>query len=229
MGKIGKINKVLEFCDLEDETYASMCFEAMCSLSRQLYLVTVNEHDDAPVLERNYVLSMVFQLGKNTGKDSNFGINVFPSGENNKQIDLNLQEIGETYKDLYEKDLRHPLEFIPDLVIHTSHDKRAKDSNGQCVILEAKTTNTLSKVAFFKDFFKLNVYLCSLNYENAIYLIVNTEKDKIENLIKLYLKNGLFMSKDKIEKLLFFIQDNKDTTPYVCKLSEAFVQMIKDE
>lgn len=221
--------EVLKPCDLEKGTYASICFNAMCSLAKQWYLVTDCENDGTSILERNYVLSLVFQLGKMTNKDSDFGTNVFPSGENNKYIGINLKEINETYKDLYEKELRPQFEAIPDLVIHTSHDKRAANSYGQHVILEAKTTKTLSKVAFFKDFFKLNVYLCSLKYEKAIYLIVNTEKNRIDDLIKLYFRNKLFKSKDKLENLLFFIQDNKETTPYVCKLSEEFIKIVQTE
>lgn len=228
MDKFDKI-EVLQLCDLEEGTYASMCFDAMCSLAKQWYLVTDSENNNAPVLERNYVLSLVFQLGKMANRESDFGTNVFPSGENNKHIDDNQKEINETYKDLYEKEIRYPFEIIPDLVIHTSHDKMATESNGQRVILEAKTTKVLSKVAFFKDFFKLNVYLCSLKFNSAIYLIVNTEKKRIEELIKLYLRNKLFRSKDKLENLLLFIQDDKDTPPYVCKLTEELIQIVKTE
>lgn len=220
---------VLEECQLVEGTYASMCFDAMCFLAKNWYLVANSEHAKAPVLERNYVLSLVFQLGKMANQKSGFGTNVFPSGENNKHIDNHEYQISETYKDLYEKDFRHPFEVIPDLIIHTSHDERSIDSNGQHVILEAKTTKSLSKVAFFKDFFKINVYLCSLKFDNAIYLIVNTEKDKIESFIKLYFKNGLFWSKDELEKLLFLIQENKETKPCVCKLSDEFINIIKAE
>ena len=221
--------EILKPCDLEEGSYVSMCFDAMRSLAGRWYLVADSENEKATVLERNYVLSLVFQLGRMTNHNSEFGTIFFPSGENNKYIDNNLKEISETYKDLYEKELRHSYEVIPDLVIHSSHDKRAKDSNGQRVILEAKTTQALSKVAFFKDFFKLNVYLCSLNYDNAIYLIINTEKERIEELIKLYLRNNLFKVKEKLENLRFFIQENKDAPPCVYRLSDEFIYIIKAE
>ena len=221
--------EVFKSCDLEEGSYASMCFEAMRFLAKYWYFVADSENNDAPVLERNYVLSLVFQLGRMTNQNSEFGTNVFPSGENNKHIDDYFKEISETYKDLYEKELRHPFEVIPDLVIHTSHDKRSIESNGQHVIIEAKTTKALSKVAFFKDLFKLNVYLCSLKFDNAIYLIVYTEKKRIEDLIKLYFKNKLFHSKTKLENLLFFIQDDIETSPYVCKLTEELIQIVKAE
>ena len=64
MGKIAENDEILELCKLEEGTYSSLCYNAMCSLSKQWYLVTDSENGDASVLERNYVLSIVFQLGK---------------------------------------------------------------------------------------------------------------------------------------------------------------------
>ena len=202
--------KILEPCALDKDSYAAICFEAMMKLSENSYLVTDSESgDDKPILERNYVLSMVFQMGKNTKEDSNFGTNVFPSGENNKNIKIYLDEIKSTYKDLYEKELLTSFEVIPDLVIHTSHNPQSGYSNSQFVAIEAKTTKNLGKIAFMRDLFKLNVYLCDLNYNNAIYLIVNTPNDKIENLIRHYFNNSYFCKKYELGKLFFLFRKIK--------------------
>lgn len=229
MGKIAENDEILELCKLEEGTYSSLCYNAMCSLSKQWYLVTDSENGDASVLERNYVLSIVFQLGKMSANNPDFGTNVFPSGENNKYIRTHLEEIKNTYHDLYEKYPVVSFEVIPDLVIHTSHNPKSGNSSSQFVAIEAKTTKHLGKVAFMRDFFKLNVYLCDLNYKNAIYLIVNNPKDKIENLIRHYFNNRYFYKKYDLWKLLFFIQEDQKGTPAVYKLTEDYINTIKEK
>jgi hypothetical protein len=202
----------------------------MVKLSENSYLVTDSESgDDKPILERNYVLSMVFQMGKSTKEDSNFGTNVFPSGENNKYIGANLDEIMNTYNELYEKNLKPPFEVIPDLVIHTSHNPNSGNSDSQFIAIEAKTTKSLGKVAFMRDLFKLNVYLCDLNYKNAVYLIINTSKERIENLIKYYFDNSYFYKKYELERLLFYIQEDLNSSPAVYKLTEGYINTIEDK
>ena len=220
--------KVLAPCELDKDSYASIIFDAMKQLSVNWHLVTDSESDDdKPVLERNYVISLVFQMGKNTKDDSNFGTNVFPSGENNKYICENLNEIDKTYTDLYEKKLIRPFEVIPDLVIHASHNPNAGRSNSQYVAIEAKTTKTIGKIAFMRDFFKLNVYLCSLNFENVIYLVVNTSKDRLEKLIHQYFENDFFYQKEKLGNLLLLIQEDKNSSPCTFKLDEKYIETIK--
>lgn len=229
MGKIGDNNEVLELYELEKGTYASLCYDAMCSLAMQWYLVTDSENDDAPVLERNYILSLVFQLGKMSANYSDFGTIVFPSGENNKHLDADRNEIGDTYKELYEKKNKPPFVIIPDLVIHTSHNAKAKNSNGQYVAIEAKTTKDLGRTAFMRDLFKLNICLSSLSYKKVIYLIVNTKRERIEHLIKKYFDEKYYISKEDLNNLLFFVQEDKDNLPIVYKLSESFINMVKAE
>lgn len=219
--------EVLQQCNLQECTYVSICFDAMCALAKQWHLVADSENDDAPVLERNYVLSLVFQLGKMTADNADFGTNVFPSGENNKHICAYLNDIRDTYKELYEKELRPPFEVMPDLVIHTSHNAKANNSSGQYVAIEAKTTKNLGRTAFWRDFFKLNVYLCSLSFKKAIYLIVNTKRERIEYLIEKYFDEEYFISKENLNDLLFFVHEAKDTPPRVYKLSESYINIVK--
>ena len=222
--------KILEPCTLSKASYAGICFDAMLKLAKNSYIVTDSENgDDKPILERNYVLSMVFQMGKSTKEDSDFGTNVFPSGENNKYIKTYLDEIKSTYKDLYERDILTSFEVIPDLVIHTSHNHKSGNCSSQFVAIEAKTTKNLGKVAFMRDLFKLNVYLCDLSYKNAIYLIVNTPIDKIEDLIRHYFDTNYFYKKYELGKLLFFIQENQKSAPAVYKLTEDYINTIKEK
>ncbi len=228
MCKIGNNTKVLEACNLEKEIYALWCYKAMSYLSQNWYLVADGDNEDATVLERNYVLSMVFHMGMHSIIEDELGMGVFLSGENTKHVDDCIDDIRKTYKKIYKKEIELPLEVIPDLVIHTSHDKRSTNSNGQHVIIEAKTTKKLSKSAFFKDLFKLNTYLCRFDFDNAIYVIVNTDKNRIENLIKLYFESDCFFYKDKLESLLFFIQEGKDTSPQTYKLSAKIIQIINN-
>lgn len=229
MGRIGDNHEVLELCELEKGTYASLCYDAMCFLAKQWYLVTDSENDDAPVLERNYVLSLVFQLGKMSAHIPDFGTNVFPSGENNKHLDADWNEIGNTYKELYEKEIKPPFVIIPNLVIHTSHNAKARNSNGQYVAIEAKTTKDIGRTAFMRDLFKLNMCLSSLSYKKVIYLIVNTKRERIEYLIKKYFDEKYYISKENLNNLLFFVQENKDNPPCVYKLSESYINLVKEK
>ena len=228
---------VLEQCELENGSYTSICFDAMKNLSENWYLVAADDNDDdKPVLERNYVLSLVFQMGKNTNYEeqkvkyadlnSGFGTNVFPSGENIKDLDYKHEETKDTYQKLYKREYPSSQVVIPDLVIHTSHDPRAAKSDGQHVAVEVKTTKKLDRTPFFKDFFKLNRYICDLRFKNAIYLIVNTPKKRIEDLIKQYFKKKLFFKKNKLGKLLFFIQEGQNSSPIVWKLTTDYINSI---
>lgn len=220
--------KVLTPCELDKNSYASLIFNAMQQLSENWHLVTDSESDDdKSVLERNYVISLVFQMGKNAKGYLDYETNVFPSGENNKRICRSDDEIKYTYNELYKKEFPHRFVVIPDLVVHTSHNSNASRSNGQYVAVEVKTAKKIEKRAFLKDFFKLNNYLCDLNYKNAIYLIVNIPLTRIENLIKQYFDNNYFYKKDKLENLLFFTQEGRTNFPTIYKLDENYLKLIK--
>lgn len=76
-------------------------------------------------------------------------------------------------------------------------------------------------MAFYRDFFKLNVYLCSLSYKCAVYLIVNTEKDKIEKMANQYLSEEFYHIKAKLDSIYFFIQKDSNSIPKAYTLSDA--------
>lgn len=207
-----------------ENKYVSFCFNTMKDLFNNWKLVSNSEDESAIILERNYILSLVFLMGKNA-KDTSFGINVFPSGENNKNINIILNEMQKTYKDVYSKELKRPYVVIPDLVIHNSHDIHAIRSTEQYVAVEAKTTKRLGTNSFYKDFFKLNVYLSSLSFKAVVYLIINTKKKAIEKMIEKYFSEYYFKS-EKLEQIYFFIQENKDDCPKAYKIGEKYIMDI---
>ena len=141
-----------------ENTYVALCFKMMEQLHRNWFLVANPNDSNATVLERNYIISLIFLMGKDS-HDSSFGINVFPSGDINKEI-RSHEAAKTTYERLYLKEIQgEKIHFIPDLVIHTSHNPNAINAGSQYVALEAKTTNNLSAKSFKKDFFKLNANL----------------------------------------------------------------------
>ena len=208
----------------EDELkgYVKTCFSAMKTIAHNMSLVTNTEDPDSSVLERNYVLTLVFEIGKQISKYNEtserlelYSSELFVGGETNKFLNVNSDKVQKTCNDLEIVIKDSKFETIPDLVIHSSHDSEAGNTGeGQYLALEAKTAKKLGKFAFMKDFFKLNAYLASLNYENAIYLIVNSSAKQVESLIEEYINNGYFLNEGNY-KLLFFIQETKDVEPII--------------
>ena len=93
----------------------------------------------------------------------------------------------------------------PDFVVHESHEKDY-EIDGQKIIIEAKTTNHLIEMDFWWDLLKLNVYIDELKFENAIYIIVNANKNDVDNYVKSYYDKIKYKS-GKINKLWFFMQN----------------------
>ena len=187
-------------------------------------IVTNTENSESPILERNYVLSLVYEMGKQTSENTSQkgelleldSLGFFVGGETDKYISVNEEAVQNTCNDLDITIMKsEEFKVIPDLVIHNSHNPEAGQTGcGQHLALEAKTTKKLGKFAFMKDFFKLNVYLSTLRFEKVIYLIVNSRAEQINTLIKQYLKNGYYQNEHS-DQLLFFIQENKDVEPVV--------------
>ena len=199
------------------DVYMKSCLNAMKSIAHNTRVVVDTENQNSSVLERNYVLSLVYEMGKQISKNE-FEFNssgLFIGGETSKYIRVNSEKIRATCNELDIKIKEKKFEVIPDLVIHNSHNPDAGDSgDGQRLALEAKTTINLGKVAFMKDFFKLNVYLASLHFENVVYLIVNNNTKRICELIEDYLNNEYFLFKEG-PKMFFFIQEKIEDEPKV--------------
>ena len=225
--------KQLRYLEPFDESkllgYTKKCFEGMRYITQNGRMVKDIQDSLSPILERNYMLSLVYEMGKHEGTNeveepvlASSGL--FVGGETNKFINTKDNEnILNTANDLNITVENSRFEAIPDLIVHNSHNPSCGETGeGQHLALEAKTTKRLGKVVFMKDFFKLNVYLSALNYEVAIYLIVNTRTEKVDELIGNYIENGYYCCKKG--KLFFFIQDDIMSEPMIYIFNKNKIQ-----
>lgn len=106
---------------------------------------------------------------------------------------------------------------IPDFIIH----KNQKDvnSDNQLLIAEVKTEKQLSYKKFVWDFFKLNLYLEKLNFQNGIFLTVNCSKKIILSHLKTYIQQNIFITTNP-EKLFLIIKEDFNTKEVVVNLNE---------
>lgn len=217
-------NNIEKIDTFENESvYVQKCFTAMRMIAANPNIVRNIEYINSPVLERNYILSMVYNMGKSDylGEDTklNFGSgSYFVNGENNKYISTTNLDIKKSCKH-FRIPIREKrgIEIIPDLDIHNSHSpKKGKTGDGQFLILEAKTTNRLTSYQFMRDFFKLNLYIVGLRFQNAVSLVINKPANIIDDYIGTYKKKGFYLCNEIRSKLRLFIQE-KDT-PEMFKL-----------
>ena len=150
-------------------------------------------HPDASknkIIERNYIISLAYSLGLLSNHCQR--INKIINGEVLKKIqcDNNIKDdICRIYNISHPKSKTeiNNIMFIPDLLIHDSNESNLTQEKFQHLVLEAKTTANLSQYQFAWDFCKLNLYQKYLNFRNAVYLIVNTDSEKIKNHLDAYL------------------------------------------
>lgn len=205
-------------------TYLYYCFEAMKELHNSLDWICFHKEDmdddDVQVYERNFIISLTTKLSEKGLK-----LPGMINGEVAKSLDaMAPREIKEKYKELkrIHKHSYNPKScyVFPDFLIHESNspDKETWTFENQHIIIEAKTNNIVENYAFYLDFFKLNTYLSYLNFENAIYLIVQTPISKINKYLIEYENDVGFLSQ-RIDNLYFFIQDKIDNEPKIYKIS----------
>lgn len=217
--------KYIEKIDtFENESeYVKKCFTAMRMLAASPNIVRNTEDDNSPTLERNYILSMVYHMGKSDCLRENTDVILgsgpyFVGGEANKLIPIMDESAKKTSKDLRFADRGRKIEVIPDLVIHNSHCPKAGNTeDGQYLALEAKTTRILGQYYFNRDFFKLNLYLADLNFKNAVYLVINKSVSIIDDYIGTYIMNNYYQYFDVRRKLRLFIQENDVPEMYKLK------------
>ena len=216
--------KYIEKVDsIENESeYVKKCFTAMRMIAANPNKVRNTEDDDSTTLERNYILSMVYNMGKSDflREDTFFkfdSTSFFIGGETIKLISINDKKMERTGMALNFSFNGNKIEAIPDLVIHNSHNPKSGDSDeGQFLVLEAKTTRRLGEHYFMRDFFKLNLYLSRLHFQNAVSLVIDKPAKIIDDYIGTYKKEDYYWCDDVKSKLRLFIQE-KDT-PEMYKL-----------
>lgn len=213
--------------DIAENKYLLALFDAMEQVGRE-YGSIITNMDNNPleirICERNYIIYLSYILGKLQSDKGHtpFEKDDYINGETYKCFKDLKDELKTAYEDYcslkkqkkggdndsqqqtFSKNKKNK-EVVPDFVIHKSH-KMNNDFTGQIIIVEAKTTSKLKAIDFFWDLLKLNAYIEEFGFENAVYLIVNTTKEQIDNYLVLYEKIIKFFCKEK-SKLWFFIQD----------------------
>ena len=206
-----------------ESEYVKKCFTAMRMLAANPNLVANTVDEDTPILERNYILTVVYNMGKADylREDSIFQFDAtsfFVGGETIKRISPNDLKMEQTRKDLKFSLKDNKIEAIPDLVIHNSHNPKSGDSDeGQFLILEAKTTRRLGEHYYMRDLFKLNLYLSRLHFQNAISLVINKPAKIIDDYIGIYNRKDYYWFSDAKSKLRLFIQENDVPEMYKLK------------
>ena len=211
---------------LPENTDLYYCFEAMKDLHNSLDWFCFHkedmDEDDVQVYERNFIISLVSMLSKKNGFTLPGKIN----GEVAKSLDaLAPQEVKEQYKELKRRQTPsyNPKScyIFPDFLIHENHspEKETWTRENQHIIIEAKTSCNVNRDSFFLDFFKLNLYLSYLHFDNAIYLIVRTPISKIKKYLLEYEKQIKFLSEDRLDNLYFFVQEQIDEEPKIYKIT----------
>lgn len=218
--------KPLKYLEVFDENqlsgYEKACFDAMKSIAQNMRTVTNTEDSESPVGERNYVLSLVYEMGKKQTPNEEasqddtirFGqSDLFVGGETYKRMRVD-DDINYTCHDLGIAINNPNFEIVPDLVIHNSHNPEFGETGvGQYLVLEAKTTKRLGMYAFMRDFFKLNLYLTKLHFEKAIYLIINSSIERVDELIEEYINKKYYLFAHG--QMFFYIQQDKECEPIV--------------
>lgn len=217
--------KYIEKIDtFENETeYVKKCFTAMRMLAANPNLVANTVDKNSPILERNYILSMVYNMGKADClcEDTFFQFDAtsyFVGGETIKHISPNDLKMEQTRKALNFSLKENKIEAIPDLVIHNSHNPKSGNSDeGQFLILEAKTTRRLGEHYYMRDLFKLNLYMSRLHFQNAISLVINKPAIIIDDYIGTYNQKDYYWFSDAKSKLRLFIQESDVPEMYKLK------------
>ncbi len=198
--------KLEDFTEFES-SFASSCFQAMTSIQGKLERM---QNDDGNIDEQNYVMGLSGCMGKAIEP------NVFLSGgELKKQISSSNKAVQDLIARLNrESDYNLPNVTVkPDYVIHYSVKRENLSSETQKLVIEAKTTNKLAQDPFSWDLYKLMAYVNELSFQTAVFLILNTDKSRVETLLAGYKEQELPVINVPRSHLLFFIQDTIKSIP----------------
>lgn len=199
----------LQITSMEDNLYAKMCLEVMNHIYSNINFVM---DEDETISEQNYMMTFAYLLGCKL-KDENQLV----GGEKEKVLHYlsNIQEVVSLRVRL--KRTGSVITVKPDLVIHDSHNRQNMNRNNQKMVIEAKTSKSLSSDSFCWDLVKLYAYVKELEYNCAVYLIIGQEEDQINHLLGKYEEKKLPNDED-LEKILLFVQQDVKSWPSVYKL-----------
>ena len=184
--------------DVHKNKYLILCYDIMRIIQKDhKAVVSKPEKDNLKVIyERNYIITFSYLMGRKAGY-SKLLSDKLVNGEITKEFILYSQNHDYETREKIKPGRKH---YCPDFVIHTSHEKSNKKYKGQYLIMEAKTTSELEKEDFYWDLFKLNLYVDKLDYDTAVYLIVNTPISKISEMVDEYNDNNYWYT-SKIENV----------------------------
>ena len=192
------------------------CVEVLNYMYSSKYILS---DEKGYVNEQNFILSFAYLFGCIVQNKE-----LLVGGELKKGIQYSENEAARLLRDkLRSGDSKDENIFCtkPDLIIHSDIKKNRLNNENQKLIIEAKTTREINTDSFCWDLFKLREYISQLNFNYAIYLIVNQDKDSIEKVMKQYIDKELPNIDSSIrDKLLFLIQENERTAPVLYKIEE---------
>ena len=213
--------KIVE--DIRYKKYLYAVYKAMKMIGEKYPVVITkkdeNDSNQIEINERNYIIYLSYVLGYLQGKSGNkmFKDDYFINGELYKSIDiLSNERSRDAHRALMQFKLREKrkkhfvnekqyINIRPDFVIHISHTP-SNCHLGQKLIVESKTTSKLDVIDFCWDFLKLNLYIDELHFNNALYLIINQNKETIEEMIDVFYKEIKY-DKLNLSKIWFYAQN----------------------
>lgn len=214
--------------DIQNE-YVKLCYNVMVDIRRKHDSIICNEDQIkkslVEIYERNYIITFSYLMGMRNKSYSIIDSDEFISGELHKEVGR-LDKRTSLYRSMTELTPKsNPNFLIPDFLIHKSNRIHDKNVENQLLILEAKTTQKLTPKAFYWDMFKLNMYIEKLNFNVAVYLIVNSTFKKINKFVYNYIRNYWHSNKlicnnqlSSMHHLYFIIQEKVDSNPEIYEL-----------
>lgn len=199
-----KLGDITEF----ESAFASSCFHAMTSIQGKLERM---QNDDGNIDEQNYVIELASSIGGEIGPTE-----FLLGGELRKQITTSNKAVQDLIVRLRSGSKGNNLSDVtvkPDYAIHYTVKREKLSEETQKLVLEAKTTNLLSQDPFSWDLYKLMAYITELSFQTAVFLILNTDKSRIETLLAGYKEQRLPVINVPRGHLLFFIQDTIKSIP----------------
>ena len=202
-----------EITNLSDP-YVSACFQAMSSFRDKLNRM---QNEDGNIDENNYVLELASSIS-NKLKPTKFLL----GGELRKEITSSNNAVQELIARINNITGYHlsSVKVKPDYVIHYMVKRENLSEETQKMVIEAKTTKKLAQDPFSWDLYKLGAYVNELSFQTAVYLILNTDKSRVETLLAGYLNQGLPRINVPRGHLFFFIQDSIESSPKAYVLVE---------
>ena len=212
--------------DVCSNRYLVLCYDIMRIIQKDHKTVVSKPESDKlkGIYERNYIITFSYLMGRKAGY-SKLLSDKFVNGEIIKDFILYPQNDDDKTRRRIYPSRKY---YCPDFIIHTSHLKSNDNYVGQYLRMEAKTTSELKKKDFYWDLFKLNLYVEKLDYDTAVYLIVNTTISQVKAMIDEYDEKKYWYTRkigniqrskeNKEHHIYFLIQESVEKQPKIYEL-----------